>query len=165
MSVDEAMNGPAEPSSSEEPYGAGAGRNRNGVGEEEYFRHKRAKGSEQQGPPSGSDLFVTRRTANGAADDGCMDVDAQAPGPESEDEGTQGGKADAEGQKRAVCRTKSTRSVLGRGRGRVEPEAEGEAARLLRTVDFAARVCLAILLSSQGADRFGEQWLWLETEC
>jgi hypothetical protein len=42
--------------------------------------------------------------------------------------------------RQAVCRTKSTRSVLGRGGGRVEPEEEGEAARLLRTIDFAARV-------------------------
>ena len=46
--------------------------------------------------------------------------------------------------RQAVCRTKSTRSVLGRGGGRVEPEEEGEAARLLRTIDFAARVGASI---------------------
>lgn len=46
-------------------------------------------------------------------------------------------EGDNEGQN--LHRARSTRSVLGRGRGRVEPAEEGEAARMLRTIDFAAR--------------------------
>ena len=45
--------------------------------------------------------------------------------------------SNAEGS--SLSRARSTRSVLGRGRGRLEHEEEGEAARMLRTIDFAAR--------------------------
>lgn len=123
-SVDEAVNGPAG---------------------EEYFAEGSGLGSKKH---LGGGLFGLALSAPSSPPPGdaiiggginMNDGDESDPAARAERDEDTDHKA-----RQAVCRTKSTRSVLGRGGGRVEPEEEGEAARLLRTIDFAARVGTSI---------------------
>lgn len=117
----------------------------NGPAGEEYFAEGSGSGSKKH---HGGGLFGLAPSAPSSPPpgDGIIGGGINMNDGDESDPAAEAGKGEESDSKarQAVCRTRSTRSVLGRGGGRVEPEEEGEAARLLRTIDFAARVGASI---------------------